>query len=299
MSVQPGPHPVPRVTATTFVKLKQASRPIVVLTAYDYHSARIVEEAGVDAILVGDSLGMTMLGHPSTLSVTMDDMVRHTAAVSRAASRALVIADMPFMSYQPSVEMALVNAGRLLAEGGAQAVKIEGASESALVVTEELVAAGVPVMGHVGLTPQSVNAIGGYTTQAKDATAGAKLLEDCIELQNAGAFSIVLECIPLELAARASELLTIPTIGIGAGAGCDGQVQVFHDLLGIGDFVPRHAKLYAEVGDAIRSAVAAYADDVRAGDFPGEAQSTHVDAATLAEADLIFASGLIEEDDEE
>lgn len=290
MSTEPGSAPTPRVTAMTLTALKAAKRPITVITAYDYHSARLVELAGVDAILVGDSLGMTVLGHDSTLPVTMDDMVRATAAVSRAAKRALVIADMPFMSYQPSVELALVNAGRLLAEGGAHAVKIEGASASSLQVTTELVEAGVPVMGHVGLTPQSVNTLGGYRTQAKDAAAAAMLMDGCRELQDAGAFAIVLECIPSELANRVSELLTIPTIGIGAGVGCDGQVQVFHDLLGLGEFVPRHAKRYADVGQTITDAVSAYVEDVRARSFPGEPQTTHVSKDVIAQAELLFSA---------
>jgi len=298
MSVQPAGSPIPRVTASAFAALKDAGRPITVLTAYDYHSARLVEEAGVDAILVGDSLGMTMLGHSSTLPVTMEDSVRHTAAVSRACERALVIADMPFMSYQPSVELALINAGRLLAEGGAQAVKIEGGGPNAILITEELVEAGVPVMGHVGLTPQSVNTLGGYRTQARDAEAAARLIDACLALQEAGAFSLVLECIPSELAQRVSELLAIPTIGIGAGPGCDGQVQVFHDLLGIGDRLPRHAKRYANLADTIRDAVAAYADDVRSGAFPGEEQTTHVDRSVVAHAELIVAAALDEEDEE-
>jgi 3-methyl-2-oxobutanoate hydroxymethyltransferase len=268
------------------------------LTAYDFNSARLVEAAGVDAILVGDSLGMTVLGHNSTLPVTMDDMVRATAAVSRAVDRVLVIADMPFMSYQPSLEVALVNAGRLLAEGGAQAVKIEGAGPNALSVTEELVEAGVPVMGHVGLTPQSVNALGGYRTQARDAEAAAKLLEDCVALEEAGAFAIVLECIPAELAQRASQLVSIPTIGIGAGAGCDGQVQVFHDILGLGDFLPRHAKRFADLGAAVRDAVSTYASEVRDGSFPGAEQTVHVDASVVAQAEVLYSAALDDEDDE-
>jgi len=289
MSVQPAASASARVTAAAFASLKGAGRPIVVITAYDYHGARLVDEAGVDAILVGDSLGMTVLGHASTLPVTMEDMARHTAAVSRAATHALVIADMPFMSYQPSLELALLNAGRLLAEAGAQAVKIEGGGPDAVMTVEALVEAGVPVMGHVGLTPQSINVLGGYSTQAKNAAAAATLLEQCLELQEAGAFGIVLECIPVELAARATELVTIPTIGIGAGVGCDGQVQVFHDLLGIGEFVPRHAKRYADLGQTIRAAVSAYSDDVRDRRFPGEEQSTHFDAATLEQAEQILA----------
>jgi len=239
-----------------------------------------------------------MLGHRSTLNVTMDDMARHTAAVTRAANRVLVVADMPFMSYQPSTELALSNAGRLLAEGGAHAVKIEGAGSTSLIVIEELVEAGVPVMGHVGLTPQSVNALGGYRTQAKDEQTAAKLLEDCVALEDAGAFAIVLECIPAELARRASELVSIPTIGIGAGAGCDGQVQVFHDILGLGDFLPRHAKRYADLGDAVSDAVSTYADEVRRGAFPGAEQTTHVDESVIARAEIIFAAAPADEDHE-
>jgi len=299
MSAHPAPVRAPRVNVTSLRKLKEAGAPIVMLTAYDYHSARLVEAAGVDAILVGDSMGMTVLGHSSTLPVTMDDMVRATASVSRAVDRVLVVADMPFMSYQPSIELALVNAGRLLAEGGAHAVKIEGAGPTALSVAEELVEAGVPVMGHVGLTPQSVNALGGYRTQARDAETAAKLLGDCVALQEAGVFAIVLECIPAELAQRASELLSVPTIGIGAGAGCDGQVQVFHDLLGLGDFLPRHAKRFADLSTAVRDAVSAYAGEVRDGTFPGPEQTIHVDAAVVAAAEELYAADVFDEEDDE
>lgn len=298
MSVQPAPAPASRVSVDSLRTLKAAGIPIVMLTAYDYHSARLVEAAGVDAILVGDSLGMTVLGHASTLPVTMDDMLAHTAAVTRAAERVLVIADMPFMSYQPSTELAMVNAGRLLAQGGAHAVKIEGAGPTALMVTEELVEAGIPVMGHVGLTPQSVNALGGYRTQAKDAQAAAQLLEDCIALQDAGAFAVVLECIPAELATRASELLAIPTIGIGAGAGCDGQVQVFHDILGLGDFVPKHAKRYADLSVAIHDAVSDFAAEVRSATFPAEAQTIHVDKAVIDQAQTLFNEADEQEEDD-
>jgi 3-methyl-2-oxobutanoate hydroxymethyltransferase len=286
------------VSVTSFRELKNEGIPIVMLTAYDYHSARLVEAAGVDAILVGDSLGMTVLGHPSTLQVTMDDMVRHTAAVTRAAERALVIADMPFMSFQPGSDIALVNAGRLIAEAGANAVKIEGAGPTAIMVVEELVEAGIPVMGHLGLTPQSVNAFGGYRTQAKDAVAAAKLLEGCVELEQAGAFAIVLELVPAELARRASELVSIPTIGIGAGAGCDGQVQVFHDLLGLGDFVPKHARVYADLSSQVTGAVTAYAEHVRSRSFPGEEQTTHVDPSVVTEAEVFYAASFAEDDED-
>lgn len=282
MSTHPPEKARPRVTATALSAMKAAGEPVVVITAYDAPGARLVEAAGVDVILVGDSLGMTVLGHGSTLPVTMEDMLRHTAAVSRASRDALVVADMPFMSYQVSYEEALRNAGRFLAEAGAHAVKLEGGSAVAELVAV-LTDAGIPVMGHVGLTPQSVNVFGGYKLQGKDADSAMRLVEDCLALEAAGAFAIVLELVPAELAALISEELTIPTIGIGAGAGCDGQVQVFHDILGLGDFTPRHAKRYAEVGTAITKAVAAYAADVRSGAFPAEAQLTHLDPEVVAE----------------
>lgn len=289
MSAQPLPAGQ-RVTVTSLRGMKDAGLPIVMLTAYDFPSARLAEAAGVDAVLVGDSLGMTVLGHNSTLAVTMDDMVRHAAAVSRACSRVLVIADMPFMSYQPSLELAMINAGRLLAEGGVHAVKVEGASPDMLMTIEALVLAGVPVMGHVGLTPQSVHALGGYRTQARDAESAARLLAECVALEEAGAFGIVLECVPAEIAERASALVSIPTIGIGAGAGCDGQVQVFHDILGLGEFVPRHATRFAEVGAAIVGGVQSYASAVRDRSFPAEPNLTHADAEMLAEAEVIYGS---------
>jgi 3-methyl-2-oxobutanoate hydroxymethyltransferase len=280
------------ITVTTLRALKDARRPIVMVTAYDTPSARLADEAGVDAILVGDSLGMTVLGFASTLPVTLDDMVRHTAAASRGAKRALLVADMPFLTFQVSAEEALRNAGRLIAEGGAAAVKIEGGAGMAPTV-ERIVGAGIPVMGHVGLTPQSVHALGGYKVQAKESEAAIALLDDCQALQAAGAFAIVLECIPAELAELASRELAIPTIGIGAGAGCDGQVQVFHDLLGLGgEFAPRHAKRYAELGSAIRDAIEAYAADVRDTAFPTEAQSTRMDASALAEVQRARSRGL-------
>jgi len=290
MSAQTPSGPTPRVTASSLRAMKEAARPVVMLTAYDYHSARLVDAAGVDAVLVGDSLGMTMLGYQSTLPVTVDDVVRATAAVSRAVSTALVVADMPFMSYQADYAEGMRNAGRMLAEGGAQAVKLEGATLDTLLLVGGLVAAGVPVMGHVGLTPQSVNVLGGYRTQGKLAPAAAQVIADAVALDTAGAFAIVLECIPAELAARISALVTCPTIGIGAGVGCDGQVQVFHDVLGLGTFVPRHARRYAELGAEIERSVAAYADDVRSGAFPGEEQSTHIDDEALAEAEILYAA---------
>jgi len=270
------------VTTATFRARKSAGQRIAMITAYDVSSARLVDAAGVDAVLVGDSMGMTVLGHPSTLQVTMADILSATAAVVRGTKRALVIADMPFMSYQVSPEDALRNAGALMA-AGAGAVKVEGGAHMVPTV-RRLVEAGIPVMGHLGLTPQSVNQLGGYRVQGKDTVAALTLLDDCRALQDAGAFAIVLECIPAELAAVASEELTLSTIGIGAGAGCDGEVQVFHDLLGLGgEFTPRHAKHYAELGAMVTAAVAEYADDVRQRAFPGEAQTTHMDPAVLDE----------------
>jgi len=297
MSAQAPSGPTPRTTAASFCAMKAASRPIVMLTAYDYHSARLVDAAGVDAVLVGDSLGMTMLGHASTLSVTVDDMLRATSAVARAVTNALVIADMPFMSYQADYAEGMRNAGRMLAEGCAQAVKLEGASFDTIALVDGLVSAGVPVMGHVGLTPQSVNVFGGYGTQGKAAPAAAKVIADAVALDAAGAFAIVLECIPAELAARITALVTVPTIGIGAGAGCDGQVQVFHDVLGLGDFLPRHAKRYAALDVEIDRAVTAYAEEVRTGAFPADEQSTHMDGAVLAEAEILYAAEYADEFD--
>lgn len=293
MSVHSTAGDVRPVTTATFRTLKAESRRIVMVTAYDAMSARLVDAAGVDAILVGDSLGMTVLGFDSTLPVTMEDMLRATFAVARGAKRPLIVADMPFMSYQASDEDALRNAGRLMAEGGAGAVKLEGGAAVAETV-RRITAAGIPVMGHVGLTPQSVHQLGGYRVQAKDATGARALLDDCLALQDAGAFGIVLECIPAELAAIVTAQLAIPTIGIGAGVGCDGEVQVFHDLLGLGGaFSPRHAKRFAELGDAIITAVSGYAAEVRSGAFPAEAQTTHMDAEALdaVRADLADPTG--------
>ena len=280
------------VTTLSLRAAKAAHRPIAMITAYDAPSARLVDEAGVDAILVGDSLGMVTLGYDSTLPVTLEDMLHHTRAVVRGTKRALVVADMPFMSFQISAEEALRNAGRLMAEGGARAVKLEGGAGIAPTVAR-LVEAGIPVMGHVGLTPQSVHQLGGYRVQAKETAAAIELVEDCRALEAAGAFAVVLECIPTELAAIVSAELSIPTIGIGAGAGCDGQVQVFHDLLGMGgEFTPRHATRYAEVGNAIRDAVERYTADVREGAFPKAINATSMDAQVVTEIEQARSRGL-------
>ena len=299
MSAQAPQGPAPRVTAPALRALKESGRPIVMLTAYDYHAARLVEAAGVDSILVGDSLGMTMLGHTSTLSVTMNDVVRATQSVSRAVSHVLVIADMPFMSYQADYAEGMRNAARMLSEGGAHAVKLEGATDDTLILIEGIAAAGIPVMGHIGLTPQSVHVLGGYKTQGKDSATAARLMADAVALQEAGAFAVVLECVPAEVAERISALLDIPTIGIGAGVGCDGQVQVFHDVLGLGDFLPRHAMRYANLAEEISRAVSAYADDVRGHTFPGESQTTHMDIAAMAEAEVRYSAEYAEAHSEE
>lgn len=271
-----------RVTVATFVDMKRSGEPIVMVTAYDAPSARVAEAAGADAILVGDSLGMVVLGHPTTLPVTLDDMVRHTAAVARTVTRPLVVADMPFGSYQASPDDAVANAVRLLAEAGAAAVKIEGGRHVAPLV-ERMVAAGIPVMGHIGLTPQSVNVFGGYRVRAKEAAEAIGLVEDALALEAAGAFAVVLELVPAEVAAIVTEELEIPTIGIGAGAGCDGQVQVFHDLVGLSGFTPRHAKRYLDAERLMAEAVAAYVQEVRSGSFPADENASHAAEDVVAE----------------
>lgn len=264
---------MPRLPITELKVMKQRGEKIPMLTAYDYPTARLVEQAGVPIILVGDSLGMVVLGYDSTVPVTMEDMIHHTKAVVRGTERAIVVADMPFMSYQISPEDALRNAGRLMKETGASAVKLEGGREVAETV-RRLVGAGIPVMGHLGLTPQSVNQLGGYRLQGKTPAAAVKLLHDAAALEEAGAFAVVLETIPARVAECVTKQLTIPVIGIGAGPFCDGQVQVIHDFLGIfQDFVPRHAKQYAQVGATIRDAVSAYTADVKAGSFPTAKES--------------------------
>jgi 3-methyl-2-oxobutanoate hydroxymethyltransferase len=299
MSAQSPSSPVPRVTAPSLRAMKESGRPIVMLTAHDFHSARLAEAAGVDAVLVGDSLGMTVLGETSTLPVTMDDMVRATTAVSRAVSHVLVVADMPFMSYQADYAEGMRNAARLLAQGGAQAVKLEGAADDTIMLVEGLVSAGIPVMGHIGLTPQSVNVLGGFRTQGKDAASAARLMADAVALQDAGAFAIVLECVPAELAEKITALLAIPTIGIGAGVTCDGQVQVVHDVLGLGEWLPRHAKRFANLAEETERAIGAYASEVRGRTFPGEEESTHIEKDALAEAEVRYAAEYAEAIDEE
>lgn len=264
-------------TIITFKQSKQQGRKISMLTAYDYSTAKLMDEAGINAILVGDSLGNVVLGYEDTLSVTMEDMIHHGAAVARGAKNAMVVVDMPFMSYQTSVYDAVVNAGRLMKEGRASAVKLEGGKEvcpQVKAVTE----AGIPVMGHLGLTPQSINALGGHRVQGKTQQAAQKLLDDARALQEAGAFAVVLECVPEKLADKVTKELEIPTIGIGAGSGCDGQVLVYQDMLGMfSDFTPKFVKKFANVGQVMKEAFKSYIDEMQKGSFPSQEHCYSID----------------------
>ena len=248
--------------------MKGTDKKISMITAYDYTMAKIVDESGVNTILVGDSLGNTILGYEDTISVTVDDMIHHSAAVARGAKNALVITDMPFMSYQTSVYDAVVNAGRIMKEGRAGAVKLEGGQDMCPQISA-IVKASIPVCAHLGLTPQSINAFGGFKVQGKTQEAAEQLLEDALAVEKAGAFALVLECVPRKLADIITEKLTIPTIGIGAGNGCDGQILVYQDLLGMfSDFTPKFVKKYANVGEIMKDAFSAYIEDVKQGAFP-------------------------------
>jgi 3-methyl-2-oxobutanoate hydroxymethyltransferase len=275
-----------RVTVNQIKEMKQKGEKIAMLTAYDYPTAKIIDEVGIPLILVGDSLGMVVLGYESTIPVTMEEMLHHTKAVVRGTKQAMVIGDMPFMSYHVSADDALYNAGRFIQEGGAQAVKLEG-GVSVMEKVTRLVGCGIPVMGHIGLTPQSIHQLGGFKVQGKTPEAAQRLLEDAIALEEAGAFAIVLETIPAQLAQIITARLSIPTIGIGAGVHCDGQVQVISDILGsYTDFVPKHAKQYAKLSDIISKAVNQYQTEVKAGNFPTDKQSYSVDESLLAELKL-------------
>ena len=255
-------------TVATFKKAKEDGKKLSMLTAYDYSTASLLDAAGINGILVGDSLGNVILGYEDTISVTMEDMIHHGAAVSRGAKNALVVVDMPFMSYQGSVYDALKNAGRLMKEGRANAVKLEGGSEVVPQI-QAIVQAGIPVMGHLGLTPQSINAFGGYKVQGKDEAAAQKLLDDAKAIAEAGVFAIVLECVPSALAKKVTEAVDVPTIGIGAGADCDGQILVYQDMLGMfSDFTPKFVKRYANIGEAMKAAFKGYIDEVCEGTFP-------------------------------
>lgn len=262
-----------RITAPAVVALKRKGEPITVVTAYDFPTARLADQAGVEVLLVGDSVGTVLLGYDSTLPVTMDDMLHHTKAVARARTSAMVVGDMPFMSYQVSPEQAVTNAGRLVQEGGADAVKLEGGARVVEAV-RRIVEAGIPVMGHLGLTPQSVLAFGGYKVQARGEADQERLVADARALEAAGCFAIVLEGIPAKLGGVVSRELHVPTIGIGAGVNCDGQVLVSHDMLGLfHGRTPKFVRRYAEVGDAMRDAYARYVADVKERRFPSDAES--------------------------
>ena len=263
-----------RITINQIKEMKQKGEKITMLTAYDYATAKIVDEAGIPLILVGDSLGMVVLGYESTIPVTMEEMLHHTKAVVRGTKQAMIVGDMPFMTYHISIADALKNAARFIQEGGAQAVKLEGGVTVAEKV-QRIVECGIPVMGHIGLTPQSINQLGGYKIQGKTPEAAARLLKDAKALEEAGAFAIVLETVPAPLAALITQKVSIPTIGIGAGVGCDGQVQVINDILGsFTDFVPKHAKQYAKLADIMSSAITEYYNEVKSGKFPTEARAS-------------------------
>ena len=283
-------------TVTTFAKAKASGEKLTMLTAYDYSTAKLMDEAGVDSILVGDSLGNVVLGYEDTVSVTMEDMIHHGAAVARGAKEALVVIDMPFMSYQTSVYDAVVNAGRLMKEGRANAVKLEGGVEVAPQI-KAITQAGIPVCAHIGLTPQSINAFGGFKVQGKseeaarqlvedakkvEAAGASMLIDDALAVQDAGAFAVVLECVPEKLATLVTEKLDIPTIGIGAGADCDGQVLVYQDLLAMyGDFRPKFVKVFANVGDAMREGMAAYIKETKEGTFPSAEHCFKIDDSVI------------------
>lgn len=268
-------------TVQTFKEAKNNHTKLAMLTAYDYSTAKLQDEAGIHGILVGDSLGNVILGYEDTISVTMEDMIHHGAAVARGAKNALVVVDMPFMSYQTSVYDAVVNAGRLMKEGRANAVKLEG-GVSVCPQIKAITDAGIPVMAHLGLTPQSINAFGGFKVQGKNEAAARKLIDDAKVVEEAGAFALVLECVPAKLAKIISEQLTIPTIGIGAGAGCDGQILVYQDMLGMfSDYTPKFVKRFAEVGSVMKEAFANYIKEVQAETYPAEEHTFKIDDEVL------------------
>lgn len=268
-------------TTTSIMQMKNSGHKISMLTAYDYTTARLLDEAGVNTILVGDSLGNVILGYEDTISVTVEDMIHHSAAVARGAKNALVVTDLPFMSYQTSVYDAVVNAGRLMKEGRAGAVKLEGGKEVCPQI-KAIVSAGIPVVAHLGLTPQSINTFGGFKVQGKTEAAAKKLIEDAKAVEEAGAFLLVLECVPAKLAKLVTESINIPTIGIGAGAGCDGQVLVIYDMLGMfSDFKPKFVKHFANAGDMIREAVKTYIAEIDDGTFPAEEHCYKIDGEVI------------------
>lgn len=264
-------------TVLTFKQAKENKEKLTMITAYDYSTAKIFDEEGVNSILIGDSLGMVMLGYEDTLKVTMEDMIHHTAAVSRGAKNALIVGDMPFMSYSTGIRDAVINAGRLMSEGGADCVKLEGGTEVCDII-RAIVTAKIPVCAHIGLTPQAVNALGGFKVQGKDLESANRLIKDVLAVQEAGAFAVVIECVPAALSKKISEMLDIPTIGIGAGSGCDGQVLVYQDMLGMySDFKPKFVKRFADVGSEMRKGVQDYIGAVKDGSFPAEEHCFKID----------------------
>ncbi len=272
-----------RVTINKIKEMKQKGDKITMLTAYDYSTAKVVDEVGIPLILVGDSLGMVVLGYESTIPVTMTEMIHHTKAVVRGTTKSMIIGDMPFMTYHISTEDALRNAARFIQEGGAQAVKLEGGVSVADKV-RIIVNSGIPVMGHIGLTPQSIHQFGGFKVQGKTPAAATQLLRDAQALEEAGAFAVVLETVPAELAKLITQQIKIPTIGIGAGVECDGQVQVINDILGsFTDFIPKHAKQYVKLAELIRQAVIDYDNEVKTGNFPTKQNSFFMDESILSE----------------
>lgn len=274
-----------RITINDLKEMKAKKEKIVMITAYDYSTARLVDDSGIPLILVGDSLGMVMLGYETTIPVTMEEMIHHTRAVSKGVKKALVVGDMPFMSYHSSISEAMKNAARFLQDGGCQALKLEGGEVIAETI-KRIVNCGIPVMGHLGLTPQAIYQLGGFKAQGKTRETAAQLLKDARALEEAGAFAIVLETVPAELARLISEKINIPTIGIGAGPYCDGQVQVIHDLLGLySDFVPKHAKQYARLAPLINSALTSYLEEVRKGIFPSPEHSPHMNEDIIKDID--------------
>ena len=263
-------------------QLKSDGKKISMITAYDYTSSYLAEEAGVEIILVGDSMGHVVLGYETTLPVSMEDIIRHTQMVIRGSESAHIVSDLPFMSYQVSVEQAVSNAGRLVKEGGCQSVKLEG-GEKVCNQIRAIVDAGIPVMGHLGLVPQSVNQLGGYKVQSRSQDGVRRIFRDILELEKAGAYGVVLESVPREVAHVLSQKVKIPVIGIGAGPDCAGQVQVFHDLLGLyKDFNPKHSRIYANIGDDITNALSNYVSDVSSGDFPNDEESFHISATVIS-----------------
>jgi 3-methyl-2-oxobutanoate hydroxymethyltransferase len=274
-----------RVTINDIREMKRRSEKITMVTSYDYSTAKIVDKIGIPLILVGDSLGMVVLGYENTLPVTMNEMIHHSKAVVRGTQHALIIGDMPFMTYHVSAEDAMRNAARFMQEAGTQAVKLEGGVTVADKV-KRIVQCGIPVMGHIGLTPQSVNQLGGHLVQGKRPEVARQLIDDARALEQAGAFSVVLESVPFKLAALITEKVSIPTIGIGAGPGCDGQVQVITDIFGLSDFIPKHAKQYAKILDMMTTALNEYHEEVKAGKFPTEKHSYIIDPDVIEELKL-------------